>query len=121
MNTLPDDIFDRIMRFNSHPCADMINDEFIMYNLVLDLHSTSRDPTFRQQDAPSFLEWKVHGLGCPTWAPIFEQRKQMVIGTDTMTLLAEHMNGTRYMLELWRIWRYERVQLQRLEYHLEDI
>ena len=71
MITLPDDIFDRIMRFNSHPCADMMNDLFKPWRDVLDIQRKSPDKFFNIAPPPTFCDCKVHGIGCEQWGTLF--------------------------------------------------
>ena len=78
MHTLPDDIVDRIMRFNSHPCADMMTELYQPYKDAIRIQKTSPDPQFRKAPHPSFFEWKVHGVGCEQWADVFEARARMM-------------------------------------------
>ncbi len=112
MNTLPDDIFIHIMRFNSHPCADMMNDLFQPYRDVLEIQRNSKCPFFRATHRPSFFEWKVHGIGCKQWAILFQRRQECI----QMTCLLDRLGNPRIDQKIKR-WNEERAQLQGLEYH----
>ena len=112
MPTLPDDIFDRIMRFNSHPCADMMTDLYKPYRCAMEIQRTSPDKFFRNASQPSFLEWKLHGIGCEQWALMFDARADMKRKTCILDRL-----GSRRIDRFLTLWETERDQLQLLEYH----
>ena len=112
MNTLPDDIFDRIMRFNSHPCADMMTDLFKPYHDAMQIQIKSPDKFFRNAPQPSFFEWKVQGIGCEQWGNCFEARADM----KRKTCILDRM-GNRRIDRFLTLWDNERDQLQGLEYH----
>ena len=112
MNTLPDDIWDRIMRFNSHPCADMMNGLFQPWRDVLEIQRKSPDPWFRNAPQPSFFEWKVHGIGCEQWLTVFAHRAD----TQRNTCILDRL-GNRRLDRALTLWENERDQLQLFEYH----
>ena len=117
MNTLPDDNIDRIMRFNSHPCADMMTDLYQPYKDAIRIQKTSPDPQFRKAPRPTFFEWKVHGIGCEQWANVFEARARMMRRWDPLDALENHVNGNGQILRTVELWCDERVSLRFLEYH----
>ncbi len=111
MNTLPDDIFIHIMRFNSHPCADMMNDFFQPYRDAMELQQMSADHHFRTTDYPSFFEWKVHGIGCEQWGCLFEARRETIRNTCILDRLHDPRIDRRT-----KRWESERDHLLGLEY-----
>ena len=112
MNTLPDDIFLHIMRFNSHPCADMMNDLFQPYRDVLEIQRTSKCSFLRDRASPSFFEWKVHGVGCKQWAVLFEAREDCIRRMCFLDRLGDPRIDRKF-----KRWNDERDQLRFLEYH----
>ena len=117
MNTLPDDIFNTIMRLNSHPCADMMNDFFQPYREAMDLQQKSLDPEFMNMQSPGFFEWKVHGIGCEQWALHFTKRANVVTTIDILDALDDHVNGDGRIFRMIIRWAEERGRLKDLEYH----
>ncbi len=112
MNTLPDDIFDRIMRFNSHPCADMMTNLYKPYRDAMQIQIKSPDKFFRNAPQPSFFEWKLHGIGCEQWGDMLEARAEMRRKTSILDRM-----GNRRIDRFLTLWDNERAQLQGLEYH----
>jgi hypothetical protein len=111
MDSLPDDLFLRIMRFNTHPCADIMNGLFQPYRDAMELQQMSSDHHFRTTDYPSFFEWKVHGIGCEQWALLFQAREDFVRKTCLLDRL-----GSARLDRLITLFKKERAQLQGLEY-----
>ena len=111
MDSLPDDIFLRIMRFNSHPCADIMKDLYKPYHDAIDIQLKSKCPFLRDRESPSFFEWKVHGLGCKQWAILFQAREECL----RRICLLDRLGDPRLDRKIKR-WNEERAQLQLFEY-----
>ena len=112
MNTLPDDIFIHIMRFNSHPCADMMNDFLRSYYLAMEFQQMSPDLAFSTADYPTYFEWRRHGIGCEQWADVFQARAEV----RRQTCILDRM-GNRRLDRFLTLWETERDQLRLFEYH----
>ena len=116
MDSLPDDIFLRIMRFNSHPCADMMTRLFQSYHEVLRIQATSKIPYFSTLPSPTFFEWKIHGIGYEGWAEMFEVRDKWLRAQEPLDALHNHVNGDGKVLRLIKMFKKERAKLLDLEY-----
>ena len=116
MDSLPDDIFIRIMRFNSHPCADMMTRLFQSYHEVLHIQAKSRNPHFRTLPSPTFFEWQIHGIGYEEWAQMFETRELVLRSIDPLDALDNHVNGDGKVFRLIKMFKDERAKLLDLEY-----
>jgi hypothetical protein len=111
MDSLPDDIFLRIMRFNTHPCADIMNDLYKPYHDAMEIQLKSKCPHFRAMETPSFLDWKLRGIGCKQWTILFQAREDAIRRTCMLDRL-----GCPWFDRRINRWNDERAQLQGLEY-----
>jgi len=116
MDLLPDDIFIKIMRCNSHPCADMMNALFEPYSVAMMIQQKSGDRNFRAADQPSFFEWKVHGVGCKQWAYIMRKRREWLQKQDPGEIAEDYVHGQGRILSMVRALDLELAALQGLEY-----
>ena len=105
------------MRFNSHPCADMMTDLFKPYREVLEVQRKSKNPHFRKLPKPSFLAWKLRGMHCEEWVEMFIIRERLLHEIDPLHVLDDHVNGDGKLCRSIELWIKEREQLLGLEYH----
>jgi len=111
MDSLSDDIFIKIMRCNSHPCADMMTDLYKPYMEAMQIQIKSPDKHFRNAPQPSFFEWKLHGIGCEQWGDAFEARDKF----KRMTCVLDRL-GDRRLDRMLTLWENERGRLLDFEY-----
>ena len=74
MNTLPENLMNKIIMLNRHPLAEIFYDLYAPYREAMQIQQYSSDKAFREAGIPSFWDYKRHGLHTEERDDIFLRR-----------------------------------------------